>query len=105
MHRAKGTHIDLEPSNVLLDDGRNAVLIDISGVGGITHEWLALEIQDEIELFDLPFATRRLNDIWAYGRLLNEIASGVGNSSPFVGPLELVAQRLTRDVNTRWTLI
>lgn len=74
IHRAKKTHMDLKPSNVVLDDDGNAVLIDISGIGGVTHEWRALEIRDKISPFDLPFQTRRLNDTWAYGKLLKEIA-------------------------------
>jgi serine/threonine protein kinase len=58
IHRAKKTHIDIKPSNVVLDDSGNAVLIDISGNGGITHEWLAPEIWAEKCDLDLPFQTR-----------------------------------------------
>ena len=103
-HRAKKTHMDIKPSNVVLDDDGNAVIIDISGIGGVTHEWRAPEIRDEISPFDLPFQTRRLNDIWAYGKLLTEIALNAGNS-PFAGTLRLVADHLTEEnVRNRWTL-
>jgi serine/threonine protein kinase len=44
IHRAKETHMDIKPSNGVLDIYGNAVLIDISGIGGITHEWRAPEI-------------------------------------------------------------
>lgn len=103
IHRAKKTHMDLKPSNVVLDDEGNAVLIDISGIGGVTHEWRAPEIQDEISPFDLPFQTRRWNDTWAYGTLLKELASQV-EDNPFGGALKLVADHLTTDIHTRWTL-
>ena len=104
LHSAGKTHMDLKPSNVVLDNDGNAVLIDISGIGGVTHEWLAPEIRDEISPFDLPLQTRRMNDTWAYGKVLSEIASKVGKSNPFAETLTLVADHLTQDVHTRWTL-
>ncbi|KAJ5666928.1 hypothetical protein N7462_011337 [Penicillium macrosclerotiorum] len=103
LHRAKKTHMDLKPSNVVLDDDGNAVLVDISGIGGMTHEWRAPEIMDEIYPFELPFQTRRLNDTWAYGTLLKKIAFKA-EDSPFVKTLKLVANHLTQDVHTRLTL-
>lgn len=45
-HKAKKTHMDLTPSNVVVDGDGNAILIDVSGIGGITHEWVAPEIRD-----------------------------------------------------------
>ncbi|KAG0156256.1 hypothetical protein PDIDSM_3433 [Penicillium digitatum] len=103
-HHAKKTHMDIKPSNIVLDDDGNAVLIDISGIGGVTYEWRAPEIRDEISPFDLPFEERRLNDIWAYGKLLAEIAS-IARGSPFAGTLRLVADHLTEEnVHHRWTL-
>ena len=103
IHRAKKTHMDLKPSNVVLDDEGNAVLIDISGIGGVTHQWRAPEIRDEICPFDLPFHTRRWNDTWAYGTLLKELVSQV-EGSPFGITLKSIADNLTQDVHTRWTL-
>jgi serine/threonine protein kinase len=95
--------MDIKPSNVVIDDSGNAVLIDISGIGGVTHEWRAPEIRDEISPIELPFETRRLNDIWAYGKLLAEIASNAGDS-PFAGTLKWAAGHFTEDVHNRWTL-
>ena len=104
IYRAKKTHMDLKPSNVVLDDDGNAVLIDISGLGGVTHGWRAPEIRDEISPFDLPFQTRRLNDIWAHGKLLTDIVSNAWDS-PFVGALKWVADHLTEEnVHSRWSL-
>lgn len=103
IHRVKKTHMDLKPSNTVLDKHGNAIIIDISGIGGVTHEWQAPEIRDEISPFDLPFQTRQLNDIYAYGKVLQEIASKVKDCA-FRRTLSMVADHLTKDVTTRWTL-
>lgn len=96
--------MDIKPSNIVLDKDDNAILIDISGIGGMTYEWRAPEIRDEIDTFSLPFENRRLNDIWAYGMLLERIAEQVEENDSFVEILEVVAEYLTRDVRSRWTL-
>ena len=101
IHSAEKTHMDLKPSNVVLDNDGNAVLIDISGIGGVMYEWLAPEIRDEISPFDLPLQTRRMNDTWAYGKVLSEIASKVGKRNPFTETLTLVTDHLTQDIHTR----
>ncbi|EEQ35504.1 protein kinase domain-containing protein [Microsporum canis CBS 113480] len=98
-HAAGRTHMDIKCSNIMLDGGGDAVLIDISGIGGTTHEWCAPEIRDEISPFDLPFEARRLNDIWAYGKLLSEIASHAG-SGPHAIALKQVAGCLMREDTT-----
>ncbi len=36
--------MDLKPSNVVLSAESNAVLIDISGIEGVTRQWLSLEM-------------------------------------------------------------
>lgn len=57
-HAAGRTHMDIKSSNIVLDGKGNAILIDISGIGGTTHEWRAPEIRDEISPLDLPFEVR-----------------------------------------------
>jgi hypothetical protein len=103
MHRENLTHMDLKPSNIVLGIDGNTVLIDISGIGGTTHEWRAPEIWGEISPLELPFQARRLNDVWAYGKLLAEIASHAGDS-PYARILKSVAGHITEDVHNRWTL-
>ncbi|EAW08364.1 protein kinase domain protein [Aspergillus clavatus NRRL 1] len=95
-HEAKKTHMDVKPSNIVIDSGGNAVVIDISGIGGITREWCSPEIQDEAAPFDLSFEQRRLNDVWAYGKLLSEIALHA-RDDPFTKSLEQVAECLMKD--------
>ncbi|KAJ5642731.1 hypothetical protein N7490_006731 [Penicillium lividum] len=103
-HMAKKTHMDLKPSNVVVNGDGDAILIDVSGIGGITHEWRAPEIRDEISPLDLSLQVRQLNDTWAYGKLLLLLASSAGDG-PFVSTLKDIANRLTEhDFQTRWTI-
>ncbi|KKZ66545.1 hypothetical protein EMCG_07659 [[Emmonsia] crescens] len=96
-HEAKKTHMDIKPSNVVIDSEGSAVVIDISGIGGITRQWCSPEIQqDERSPFDLPFEQRRLNDVWAYGKLLSEIGSHA-REDPFASTLKQVADCLMKE--------
>ncbi|KAF3483914.1 protein kinase domain-containing protein [Arthroderma uncinatum] len=79
LHLRGITHMDLKPSNIMIDNEGNAVLIDISGIGGVTHEWLAPELQDILDPLSLPFGTRQRNGIWAYGKHIQEMAALSGN--------------------------
>lgn len=103
MHRAGKTHMDLKPSNIVLDKNGNAVIIDISCFGGVTHEWQAPEILHEIAPLDLPFEVRESNDNWAYGMILKHIALKVEDDSS-MRTLTVVADHLTQDVPARCTL-
>lgn len=104
LHEAGKTHMDIKPSNVVIDGDGNSVLIDISGVGGITHEWRAPEIRDSISPGTLSFKVCQMNDTWAYGKLLSEMISH-GGASHFSETLNHVVTCLMReDTVTRMTL-
>ncbi|EGE77072.1 serine/threonine protein kinase [Blastomyces dermatitidis ATCC 18188] len=92
-HAAGKTHMDIKPSNVVLDADGNAVLIDISGIGGITHGWRAPEIRDEISPNELPYGVRKSNDTWAYGKFLSELVRHA-KDSPITRILKRIAGRL-----------
>lgn len=96
IHGARRTHIDIKPANVVLDAQGNALLLDISGIGGITYSWLAPEIRHEEPSFDLPFEARVLHSTWAYGKLLLEIAAFGGNFT-FTETLLCVAGHLMEE--------
>ncbi|KAL5337621.1 hypothetical protein BJX70DRAFT_389115 [Aspergillus crustosus] len=71
-YKAKKTHIDVKTSNIVINSRGNAVC--------------SPEIQDKASLFDLSFQQRRLNDVWAYGKLLSKIISHA-RDDPFVDSL------------------
>lgn len=104
LHRAGKIHMDIKPSNVVLDSSGNAILIDISGIGGITRAWCAPEVQDTISSFELSFNVRQWSDVWAYGRLLLEITKRAKQSS-YVKHLKSIADELMKeDIQKRLSL-
>ncbi|EAU31657.1 predicted protein [Aspergillus terreus NIH2624] len=88
--------MDIKLSNIVIDEDGNAVFIDISGVGGITHGWRPPEIRDNISPGSFSFEVRQLNDTRAYGKLLSEIISH-GVASPFSKALDHIVACLTRE--------
>jgi serine/threonine protein kinase len=94
-HDSGRTHLDIKLSNIVCDVEGNAVLIDISGVGGVTHSWLAPEMKEEEYPADKTFQARLLNDIWAYGKLLCEIAAHGG--CPFAIQVRHIAEGLMNE--------
>ncbi|KAE8346228.1 hypothetical protein BDV24DRAFT_158469 [Aspergillus arachidicola] len=103
-YEARWTHMDLKPSNVVLDAEGNAIVIDISGIVGMTHAWRAPGVRDETSPLELPFQARRLNGVWVYGKLLSEPAFQIGENYS-VWPLEWIADGLMReDPETRMSL-
>lgn len=95
MHAAGKTHLDIKPSNIVVDAEGNAVLIDLSGIG-VTYEWRAPETRDISSPEELPFENRRLYDTWGYGKLLSEIVEQAVNS-PYSEAVKSIAARLMED--------
>lgn len=85
MHEAQMAHNNIKLSNIVFDSRGDAVLIDISGVGGYTWEWLAPEMQEELQNqddanpYDMPLRAQILYDVWAYKRVLSIIAEHIDN--------------------------
>ena len=73
LHQENITHMDLKPSNIVIGIRGNALLIDISGIGGVTFEWMAPEVQNKIYR-EVSLEEQKLNDVWAYGKVLSAIA-------------------------------
>jgi len=61
--------MDLKLSNIVISADSDAVLIDISGIGGVTRDWLLPEVQASNLLWKETFELRKQNDIWAFGKL------------------------------------
>ncbi|OAL30147.1 hypothetical protein AYO20_08863 [Fonsecaea nubica] len=72
LHSRNIAHTDLKPGNIVIDDCENAVVIDISGIGGVTYEWRAPQIRFEASQASLEAEKR--SDIWAYGKMMLKIA-------------------------------
>ncbi|KAJ5457820.1 serine/threonine protein kinase [Penicillium sp. IBT 31633x] len=87
------THSDIKPSDVALDADGNAVLIDISGIGGMTYDWRSSEARDETLPNELPNGVRLPNDAWAYGKLLSELVRHL-IESPSANMLKRIADCL-----------
>ncbi|KAL9592499.1 MAG: hypothetical protein Q9179_006654 [Wetmoreana sp. 5 TL-2023] len=90
LHENSITHMDLKPPNVVISADGNAILIDVSGSEGVTREWLAPECESEDDPLSLPLEARKLNDIWAYGKMISTIATRV-NGQPGADLLYSVA--------------
>jgi serine/threonine protein kinase len=67
-------HMDLKPENIVLSRNMHAILIDISGSGGISRKWLSPEMRSLPEPLSQNIEARKQNDIWALGQVLSAMA-------------------------------
>lgn len=74
LHEHNTSHMDIKPSNMVLDKDENLVLIDVGGAGGVTREWLSPEMQQVLDPLSTSFQARKKNDTWAVGRVLCKMA-------------------------------
>lgn len=74
LHQNGITHMDMKPSNVVISAEWNAILIDVSGIGGVTREWLSPEMRDIDNPLSQGMEARKQNDIWALGKMLSAMA-------------------------------
>jgi len=78
LHERDIPHMDLKPENIVISKEYNAILIDVSGLGGYTREWLAPEMLDREARQQQPMLqdtdARKQNDIWALGKILSAMA-------------------------------
>lgn len=75
LHAHRITHMDLKPFNIVISAENEAILIDISGIGGVTREWLAPEMLNEIDPLSTSIDARVWNDIWALGKIFLKMAN------------------------------
>lgn len=111
LHTKERAHLDIKPSNVVLDSEQNAFLIDIGGSGCYTWEWLSPEMQVYMEentektpadaALDVQVAT----DCWAYGKLLSFIATIYSPGGTMSDELRVIGDNLTKSTpETRTSL-
>ena len=66
--------MDLKPRNIVISKHLNAILIDVSGIGGVTRKWLSPEMKVLSEPLTQDMESRTQNDIWAVGAILLAMA-------------------------------
>ena len=57
----------------------NAILIDVSGIGGNTDEWLLLELFKVLDRYSESWELRVQSDTWALGRILASTAKAMND--------------------------
>jgi tRNA A-37 threonylcarbamoyl transferase component Bud32 len=77
MHQIGVTHMDLKPKNVVMSKEWNAVLIDVSGIGGATDEWLLPELFETLDRCSVSWELRVQSDTWALGKILASMAKAI----------------------------
>lgn len=100
MHQMGVTHMDLKPKNVVISREWNAILIDVSGIGGTTDEFLLPELFETLDRCSESWELRVQSDIWALGKILASMAQAmdevdVGKEDNRLGMLD-IAQEIER---------
>ncbi|KAI1754410.1 hypothetical protein F4782DRAFT_492373 [Xylaria castorea] len=68
------THMDIKPSNVVIGEDSQAVLIDISG-RAFSRDWLSPEMRHLPDPLSQDISSRVLNDTWAFGKIISRMAN------------------------------
>ena len=80
LHKREVTHMDLKPQNIVMSMEWTAILIDISGIAGITREWVLPELFDAFDACSASWETRVRSDTWALGKILSSMAEAACDS-------------------------
>ncbi len=91
--------MDLKPTNIVLSEDFNAILIDLSGIGGTTPQWLSPEMRHQRKPLAQDIKARKQNDIWALGQILSAIAQNTCDEEHRV--LSEVSRLATTEVPSR----
>ena len=74
------TYIDLKLLNILISAEINAVLSDISGIGGVIRDYLAPKMLNILDPLAESKKSRVCNNIWALGKMIMEIGDSLLNN-------------------------
>ncbi|KAF6808681.1 serine threonine protein kinase [Colletotrichum sojae] len=101
LHQHNVTHMDIKPSNMVLDKDRILILIDVGGFGGVTWEWLSPTVKEllspEFDPLTADFQLRKENGIWAVGKVLSKMAEAQGEREGQQQLLRSVAEEAMDD--------
>ncbi|KAH8707028.1 kinase-like domain-containing protein [Phaeosphaeriaceae sp. PMI808] len=82
LHEFGITHMDLKPTNIVLSTiAMEVVLIDVSGVGGTSRDWLSPEMRTLSEPLSEDLKSRIQNDIWALGKIVSVMANATSDQT------------------------
>jgi hypothetical protein len=96
MHEMGVTHMDLKPKNVVMSKEWNAILIDVSGIGGTTDEWLLPELFETLDRCSESWELRVQSDTWALGKILASMAKAMNDGGKEEDKLLLL--KITQEV-------
>jgi hypothetical protein len=99
MHTWEVAHMDLAPKHVVFTKEWDAVVVDVSGIGGTTAEYLLPRLVGVEDWRSAPFGVRRASDIWALGKIAGEMAEWLGFCAS--GEVGLAFERIASDVKER----
>lgn len=89
--------MDLKPSNVALSGESDAVLIDISGIGDVTRQWLCSEmLESKKDPLSWSIAEQQQSDIWVLGQIILAMADAccADEQKQLLGSVALATTRL-----------
>ncbi|KAL3426071.1 calcium/calmodulin-dependent protein kinase type 1B [Phlyctema vagabunda] len=81
LHEFGITHMDLKPTNIVITSAMEAILIDVSGIGGTSRDWLSPEMRSLSEPLSEDFSSRIQNDIWALGKIFMVMANAASDET------------------------
>lgn len=71
--------MDLKPKNVVMSREWNAIIIDVSGIGGTTDKWLLPELFESLHRCSESWKSRVQSDTWALGKILALMAKAMND--------------------------
>jgi serine/threonine protein kinase len=98
IHKRELVHMDLKPSNIVLDTEDNAVIIDF-GDQQVTYNWLAPELRDKEDIFMCSLEQKMRGELWTLGKLFSELVIHHQNHTGTLGNnrLSYLATQLMHD--------
>ena len=102
LHDLNMTHMDLKPSNIVLN-ARNDIVIDVSDTAFI-RDWLAPDMRVEMNPSSAPFEHRCANDIWAFGTLMLMLTQRTDDQQHYKALHEIIETTTEAKPNERMNL-
>lgn len=98
IHKRELVHMDLKPSNIVLDAEDNTVIIDFGGQQ-VTYDWLAPELREKEDVFMCCLEQKMRGELWTLGKLFSDLVINHQNHTGTLGinRLSYLATQLMHD--------